>query len=420
MTPYLIKGSILFIAINTFLYMLQRLLAPIVRFIPPLKQRYDFEARNLSDPQSQAWQHNQVVEWAFHCSSEGEFEQLRPLIQSCLDQAQKIEVIFTSPSVERRVSALVQDYPEQVRILRFSLLLNLWLSNWSRANNLFMCRYDFFPELLLLPVKRRVLAWASLKGKKPGWWNQGVYQQFDLIIASNKEQFERFSEFVPEKKMALYDFRPAQILSRLQAADHENALTQALNLSLPSERIVLGSVWQSDLFLFEELMKAPGRVHFWLAPHALDHTSIEDLKTAWSARYPDCEVLVFGENRPSASAQKVAWIVTEPGRLLELYGQFTLAYVGGGFGRSIHSVLEPVLAGCWSACGPRTHRSTEIDLANELSPKQVKVVADAKEFYLWWTEHSSKESCLKDDNRIRSIHNWVDQSAQVTRRCLAY
>jgi len=316
------------------------------------------------------------------------------------------------------VSALAKDYPAQVRLLRLSLLLNLSLGSWSRAKNLMMCRYDFFPELLLLPVKRRVLAWASLKGKRPGWWSQGVFQQFDLIISSNKEQFECFREFVAEEKLDLYDFRPAQIFSRLQAAKHETALTQALNLTEPSQRIVLGSVWESDLFLFEQLIKSPGKIHFWLAPHALDHTSIENLKLEWTQRYPYCEVVVFGEGQPSPSAEKVAWLVTKPGRLLELYGQFNLAYVGGGFGRSIHSVLEPVLAGCWSVCGPRTHRSTEIDLANELSPNQVKVVITAHDFYQWWREHHELENCLKDDNRIRTIHNWIEQSAQVIRRCL--
>ena len=418
MTPYLIKGSILFIAINTFLYMLQRLLAPVLRFLPKLSQRYLFERKNLNDPLARPWPLGSDVSWAFHCSSEGELEQLKPLIHSCLAANQKIEVIFTSPSVERRVSALALEFPSQVRILRLCLLLGLRLKKWSKARSLVMCRYDFFPELLLLPVKTRVLAWASLKGKKPGLWQKSLYQHFDLVVASTQEQFDRFSEFMATEKLARYDFRPLQINSRLSAAKHESDLTRALDLVAPSERLILGSVWENDLFLLEELMHEPGKIHFWLAPHALDQASIASLKKTWGEYYPQCKLLIFGQDE-ACDQDKVAWLITKPGRLLELYGQFDIAYIGGGFGRSIHSVLEPTLAGCWSACGPRTHRSTEIDLANELSPGQVSVVGDARELLLWWRQHRELGSSLKDDNRTRSIHNWLDQSEPMLRRCLA-
>src|SRR5690606_14635757 len=101
----------------------------------------------------------------------------------------------------------------------------------------------------------------------------------------------------------------------------------------------------------------------------------------------------------------VAWLLEQPGRLLELYPQFNFAYVGGGFGRSIHSVLEPLLAGCWSVCGPRIHRSTEFDLGQELLPGQLKVVSDEREFLQAWQTFAPLENTLKDDNRMRPSHN---------------
>ena len=63
-----------------------------------------------------------------------------------------------------------------------------------------------------------------------------------------------------------------------------------------------------------------------------------------------------------------------PGVLLEAYTFFGTAFVGGGHGRSIHSVLEPFLAGCNVFCGQKTHRSTEYDLVADISPSSIFVV----------------------------------------------
>lgn len=396
------------------------ILVPVLRFLPAAKSRIEFENLNDTDPYSIPWRHGPEVSWAFHFSSEGELEQLKPLIKECLDQSENIELLYTSPSVERKVQQLAGQYPKTVRILRLPLISSLKLESWSRAESLMMCRYDFFPSLLLLKVKKRILVWASLKGKKNSWWLAQVYARFDLVIAATKEQAQRIASLgISNDKIWTYDFRPAQIQQRLQNLSASSLFSSKLSLRTKSERLIMGSVWPHDLHLLKELFQLETKLHIWLAPHALDQAGLMALKDKWQELYPSVP-LVSASNDDAVASDQMAWLIESPGHLLEMYGEFNLVYVGGGFGRSIHSVLEPLVAGCWSACGPRTHRSTEIDLGNELSPGQISVVHTTSEMAQWWQQVRARENALKDDNRRSAIHNWIEQSREMVRRVLAH
>ena len=65
--------------------------------------------------------------------------------------------------------------------------------------------------------------------------------------------------------------------------------------------------------------------------------------------------------------QLVAEFLNKPGVILinlkgvlcELYKFFAISFVGGGHGVSIHSVMEPYIAGSRIFCGPKVFRSTE-------------------------------------------------------------
>lgn len=419
----------MFVVILRLLIVLQSLLAPLLSLFGPLKRRRQFELQNRIDPISAPWPGETQIEWAFHSSSEGELEQLKPLIDILLGQNRPIELIYTSPSVEKRVQQLAHEHPQLIRALRLPLVTGPSLKRWSRASSLIMCRYDFFPNLLLLPVKRRILLWGSLKGKNPGPWSRLLYRHFDLVVAATLEQKELFLALgVGPDKLETYDFRPQQIQARLKSAADSGELAPLLELAKRSERVVFGSIWSSDFPLLNHVLQVSGKLHLWFAPHSLKSDDLERLVRDWKERYPSVPIYRVRREASRAdiaslvqeySGNKVVWLIEQPGRLLELYGQFDFAYVGGGFGRSIHSVLEPMIAGCWTSCGPRTHRSTEIDLANELAPGQVSVTENSTDFLSWWESVSKRQSALKDDNRNQRVHNWMTRASQVAGRILA-
>ena len=81
--------------------------------------------------------------------------------------------------------------------------------------------------------------------------------------------------------------------------------------------------------------------------------------------------------------------------MLELYAEFQVALVGGGFFGHTHSVLEPYLAGCTVYCGPNVYRSSEY--------YQVKAIDDKKIFSLATIEQWRSE-CL---NKIKQLENYM-------------
>ena len=85
------------------------------------------------------------------------------------------------------------------------------------------------------------------------------------------------------------------------------------------------------------------------------------------------------ENSPWISAPIV--ILQMSGILCELYSLFSQAYVGGGYERSIHSVLEPFFSNNIVITGPAINRSTEYDLALELISGEIHVLNRPESFY---------------------------------------
>jgi hypothetical protein len=91
-------------------------------------------------------------------------------------------------------------------------------------------------------------------------------------------------------------------------------------------------------------------------------------------------------------------LVNKKGILCELYSDFGMAYVGGGFGVSVHSILEPLVAGSEHiSCGPVNHRSTEFDLAQSFG--SMKEVKTNQEFLNWASEDISG---FKVHDRLRT------------------
>ena len=200
--------------------------------------RIEFEARNKYHSGSRSFRKDKLkARMAFEVSSEGELEQVRPIIDELLKQNESIEIIYASPSVEKKVYQIFHTNPKQVRILRLPLLSFFFsfsfiggpqILSWVTAPVLVLCRYDFYPELFLLKFlndTKLVLISATLKNrqeilKRPGsflyeYWSQ-IYQQFDYIVTATAQDKDRLVKLgIDFEKMDSFDFRFIQIKNRL-------------------------------------------------------------------------------------------------------------------------------------------------------------------------------------------------------------
>ena len=115
--------------------------------------------------------------------------------------------------------------------------------------------------------------------------------------------------------------------------------------------------------------------------------------------------LIIGEvtDKDSLNNDAHIFIVNHRGILVELYTLFGHAFVGGGYGRSIHSVLEPYLADCVVYCGPKTYRSTEFDVIQNDGPEKVHVVNSSSSFYTVLKDNKNVE--LSEDQKLKDRLN---------------
>ena len=349
-----------------------------------------------------------VCDWSFEVSSEGEFEQVKPWITKLLRASKKVELVYASESVHKTVTNLQQHYSSQLRLIPLPLLTH---TPWSlvrtlTASRLVLCRYDFFPSLMARASVAGVssgLVWGSFKRRRHRlenvWWRRWYrlfYGSFNWVVPATREDEKLFMELGGIQVLAACEMRVPQIQFRLGDASEtlvkrfphwDSFLTMLSNFSYES-RWIVGSAWESDLALLDDpklkqdlLAK---KVHLSLVPHKLGPQWRELL----SARgFEVLEITPEWEGEIVTSGTRpVVVLLNLKGVLCELYSVMGHAYVGGGFERSVHSVLEPFVAGCKILCGPKVHRSTEVEAILSVAPMALTVIPDQSRLSLAYSE----------------------------------
>lgn len=394
-------------------------LAPLLRLF--MKSRIEFERRNqMSGGEFKA-------QALFEISSQGEWEQVAPLVLALLSQGAKVDILYASPSVEGEMKALEERYAGPLRTKRLELITDgrsVSLLKWSLAPVVFLCRYDFYPELLLMGRSRKlVLLNATLKNK-PYLLARFIYRPmlnlFDLIVWSSPLELERaagigLGESVQQR---VGDLRPLTIIER-----QKRSSTHLVNLGLTSlkkafenldrdHNVLLGSGWESDFrylaksSMFVERLRSRA-LKLWVAPHKI----AGEAQTVWRELVADhlgadIKITFIGPHHPEVSEAhlKEAHIVVNlyPRILCESYVYFSKVIVGGGFERSVHSISEPFYSGAFIGVGPKTHRSTEYDEVLTSAPGRIvrfDNTADLQHFLV----HSLPNSYAPCQDRERSL-----------------
>jgi 3-deoxy-D-manno-octulosonic-acid transferase len=409
----------------------------LVYFIKEIKTRKLFEKKNTKGFNQLGIQ----AEIAFEVSSEGELEQTLPFILHNLEKKRRVELIFSSKSVEHKCLDLKNQYEDQLMIYRLPLITgsSCWingqnLSMWMTSKKLVLCRYDFFPELLLLKNVKLYLTSATLINRKTlnesyikRWYWQQVYNKFEIILVACQSDMTRFIEIgINPEKIKILEARVIQISNRVQKCNLINSsfifsqLTQYLESFPIEKRMIIGSAWEVDLNIFDDINLLNdihnGDFSACILPHNLDSKSISTMITKLEqiiSRY-GLKLKVINVNKNLAreeiknifqqlNIKNSICIISVSGILCELYAYFRHAYVGGGHGRSVHSLLEPYLADALVYCGPKVLRSTEYEIIKEKSNNYIEIISDLRKLFEVIGEKSSLD--IDKDTRLKLINS---------------
>ncbi|MFP4547497.1 MAG: 3-deoxy-D-manno-octulosonic acid transferase [Fidelibacterota bacterium] len=323
----------------------------------------------------------------FHSASLGEYEQVKPVVQGIKQKRPDILTIvsFTSPSGFENADRI--DAVDLFIYLPFDFrpVIRTFLKE-LRPDKIIFVTYELWPNVLSVSAKMGITTYlisARIRSTSKKWrfyvrgYFTELYNTLDNIYAVTDEDAWELNDILTAGRtnvQILGDPRYDQVIQRAECRSKKNIP----QLFTGGFVICAGSVWEQDLAVIstplKNLLQKNPRVKLIIAPHETDDFHVNQVKSQFASagfniqRYTELEGACTGR----------LLVIDKIGLLAELYHQSDLAFVGGGFKKAVHNVMEPAIAGIPVIFGPNYHNSRE-------SQQLVKYqggfsVANAKEF----------------------------------------
>ncbi len=306
-----------------------------------------------------AFQSTDRVVW-FHCASLGEFEQGRPVIDAAREAypGKKILVTFFSPSgYEKR-----KHYPgaDLVCYLPRDTAANAkaFLDLVPVEQALFI-KYEFWYHFLNRLYDQKIATYLISghfrKSQVFFRWYGGFFRQmlrcFTHIFVQTEASAKLLGEIGLQNVTVAGDTRFDRVM---QITAHAQGSKVLQAFAADSDLIIAGSTWEADENCVKAAFETAGdNCNLIIAPHEVAAVNVERLMGLFPG------ATLFSQLDEAAVIQGRVIIVDTIGHLSSLYRHGTIAFIGGGFGKGIHNILEATAAGLPVFFGPNYRNFNE-------------------------------------------------------------
>lgn len=317
-----------------------------------------------------------------HCSSLGEFEQGRPVMERLKDRAPECRIVLTffSPSGYTakkdyagadHVFYLPPDSPGNAR--RFIDLVRPDLVLWVK--------YDYW-YYFLVELRRRHIPLLLISGIfRP---DQPFFRWYGRLHRYMLECFTHLFVQTEASRVLLEQLRLTEQVSVsgdtrfdrvIEIAEKAEPLPPIAAFCGQRPVIVAGSTWEEDEEELDHYANTHPDMRFIIAPHEISEVRLREVErlfrhsirySLWKSdgRKPDGRRNQRGATGPTGRGatgltgvggwpEPNVLIIDNIGMLSRLYGYATIAYIGGGFGDDgVHNVLEAAVYGKPVVFGP--------------------------------------------------------------------
>lgn len=300
------------------------------------------------------------VAW-FHCASLGEFEQGRPVIEKFRDQHPDMKILLTffSPSgYEVRkdytgadfVFYLPLDSPKNAR--RFISIVN--------PEVVYFIKYEYWYFYLKRLNKNDIPVFLVSAGfrndqvffKWYGAWYRKILKFFSHLFVKNESSKELLGTIGIDNVTVSGDTRFDRVAD---IAGRPAPIPLAEQFKQDKIVVVAGSTWPGDEeILVKYINGSGGDIKFIIAPHEISKDNIIRLCNAINKS----EILFSEAGKKNIDNAQVL-IIDNVGMLSSLYKYGSIAYIGGGFGKGIHNILEAACFGMPVLFGPNYKKFNE-------------------------------------------------------------
>lgn len=354
------------------------------------------------------------VTW-FHCASLGEFEQGRPIIEASRVRfpGTKILLTFFSPSgFEKRKNFAGADH---VMYLPLDTRKNArrMLESLQPERAIFI-KYEFWYHFLQELRRRNIpayLASANFRSDQIffrwyGQWYRSFLKCFAHIFVQKENSRDLLMGIGYLNVSVAGDTRFDRVRELPRSPYKHEALE---GFCSGSQVIVAGSTWEKDeQILSRAYSELSPELRWIIAPHELSESHLNSLLK----RFPGS--LLFTEIESKVPSGTRAIVVDTIGQLSYLYRFGNLAYIGGGFGKGIHNILEAATYGLPVIFGPAYSKFAEAVELTELGA--AFPVADAEALLFTIRQQLENPELLKTTSLM--AENFVHERVGATSRIL--
>jgi len=290
-----------------------------------------------------------------HCSSLGEFEQGRPLLEKIRINypAYKILLTFFSPSgYEVRKNYEGADYifylpvdssknaKEFFEIAKPRLILFIKYEFWYYY--LREAKKQDIPLLLISGIFRKSQPFFA----KHGSFHRRMLSCFTHFFVQNEESFFLLKTIGFNKNVTISgDTRFDRVI---EIAEQSQRIFAVEEFCYGFDVVVAGSTWPEDDKKLSDYAKTNNNVKCIIAPHNINKPRLNECLQLYKNA-----VLFSAINASEVSSNFNTIIIDNMGMLGSLYKYSTISYVGGGFGKEgVHNVLEAAVYGRPVIFGP--------------------------------------------------------------------
>ncbi len=355
------------------------------------------------------------IAW-FHCSSLGEYEQARPVIELFANQMKdyKILLTFFSPSGYKHqknntfayhVSYLPIDSAKNAQ--RFIKLINPSIA--------FFVKYEFWYHYSY-QLKAQNIPCISFSAifRQDQTYFSGLFQHFSISILKN------FSFFFVQDTASVKILNSNKFYNVVLAGDTRfDRVKQIMetNKQIPLLEkfksnhllLVLGSTWSKDIEIAAEGLLALN-CKICIAPHEIVKSELDFISHKLNTK----KIVFFSKAVEQTIENYDVLVIDNIGMLSTIYKYSDFVYIGGGFGAGIHNILEAAVYGKPIVIGPNYKKFKE---AVELKRNHGLFVVDTDEdFKKKVLKLENNESFRKEASKISE--HYVQQKVGASEKIL--
>jgi 3-deoxy-D-manno-octulosonic-acid transferase len=317
--------------------------------------------KGIFEKMQDAIDHSSETIW-FHCSSLGEFEQGRPVIEKlkALYPSHKILLTFFSPS----------GYEVRKNYDQANYVFYLPIDSEKNAVKFFdivqpvlavFVKYEFWHYYLheaknrnvsLLLISAIFLKHQTFFSKKGHFYRQ-MLACFTRLFVQNQESVDLLKTIGFTENVSLAgDTRFDRVV---EIAEQFKPIEIIESFIKNPDTIVAGSTWSEDDKRLSEYANHKENVSFIIAPHDITKDRISECLKIYKQ-----SILFSSLAQGTLPKGKNTIIIDNIGMLSRLYKYGTITYVGGGFGKDgVHNVLEAAVYGKPVVFGPEYKKYVE-------------------------------------------------------------